>query len=307
MVAEWEPLFRRRVIQPGFFCSFLLQCKMPPTFLYIAAVSDSHSHQLLGHLRPNTSVPALYAHFLELWQSAQSVPSSRFRAQILFTGRFGHGFFCAFLLQCVVPPTCLWCSVCQHSDQLLRTLHSTHPFLHCMLIFCSFCCLPSQSQRSDSLLRFCLEALFGAQSRVALPRRGCFQAILSGCTILPIISCSSFALSKYLQMAVNMDGPWCTQGGMLVLYLFGMSKNPRHFSLSPQGRRLVHHLHSGMFRRHQVGYIIFTYCSVYCNGTFYKCSAICSGLVGILYRSLLCALFFRVRSGMWMIRPAGCP
>ena len=124
MVAEWGPVFRRRVIQPGFFCSFLLQCKVPPTFLYIAAVSASHS------------------------------------------------------------------------DQLLRTLHSTHPFLHYMLIFCSFCCLPSQSQRSDSLLRLCLEALFGAQSRVALPRRGCFQALLSGCTILAIISCSSFALSK---------------------------------------------------------------------------------------------------------------
>ena len=116
----------------------------------------------------------------------------------------------------------------------------------------------SCAQRSDSLLRLCLEALFGTQSRVALPRRGCFQALLSGCTILPIISCSSFAVSKYLQMAVNMDGPRCTQGGMLVLYLFGMSKNPRHFSPSPQGRRLVHHLHSGMSRRHQVGYIIFT-------------------------------------------------
>ena len=145
-----------------------------------------------------------------------------------------------------------------HSDQLLRTLHSTLPFLHYMLIFCSFCCLPSQSQRSDSLLRLCLEPSFGAQSRVALPRRGCFPALLSGCTILPIISCSSFARSKYLHIAVNMDGPRCTQGGMLVLYLFGISKNPRHFSLSPQRRRLVHHLHSGMSRRHQVGYIIFT-------------------------------------------------
>ena len=49
------------------------------------------------------------------------------------------------------------------------------------------------------------------------------------CTILPIISGSSFARSKYLQMAVNMDGRWCTQGGMLVLYLFGISKNPPAF------------------------------------------------------------------------------
>ena len=57
--------------------------------------------------------------------------------------------------------------------------------------------------------------------------------LLSGCTILPIIPCSNFARSKYLQMGVNMDGPRCTQGGMLVLYLFGISKNPRHFSPSP--------------------------------------------------------------------------
>jgi hypothetical protein len=42
-----------------------------------------------------------------------------------------------------------------------------------------------------------------------------------------------------------MDGPRCAQGGMLVLYLFGISKNPRHFSPSPQRRCLVHHLHSG--------------------------------------------------------------
>ena len=62
--------------QAGFFSSFLLQCKVAPTFLYITAVSVSHSYQLLGHLHPNTSVPALYAHFLEAWQSAQSVSSS---------------------------------------------------------------------------------------------------------------------------------------------------------------------------------------------------------------------------------------
>ena len=43
----------------------------------------------------------------------------------------------------------------------------------------------------------------------------------------------------------------------------------------------MHHLHSGMSQRHQVGYIIFTYCSVYCNHTFCTCSTICSRLVGI--------------------------
>ena len=206
MVAEWGPLFRRRVIQPGFFCSFLLHCKVPPTFLYIAAVSNSHSHQLLGHLHPNTSVPALYAHFLELWQSAQSVPSSRFLAQILFTGRFFHSFFFAhFFCSALCHPRACAAVSASHSDQLLRTLHSTLPFLHYMLIFCSLCCLPSQSQRSDSLLKLCLEALFGAQSRVALPRRACFQPLLSGCTILPIISCSSFARFKYLEVHTGRD------------------------------------------------------------------------------------------------------
>ena len=126
-----------------------------------------------------------------------------------------------------------------------------------MLIFCSFCCPPSQSNCSGSLLKLCLEASFGAQSRVALPRRVCFQALLSGCTDLLIISCSSFARSKYLQMAVNKDGPRCAQGGMLVLYFFNISKNPQHFSPSPQGRGLVHHLPSSMSRHHPVGFIIF--------------------------------------------------
>ena len=206
MVAEWGPLFRRRVIQPGFFCSFLLHCKVPPTFLYIAAVSNSHSHQLLGHLHPNTSVRALYAHFLELWQSAQSVLSSRFLAQILFTGRFFHSFFFAhFFCSALCHPRACAAVCASHSDQLLRTLHSTHPFLHYMLIFCSLCCLPSQSQRSDCLLKLCLEALFGAQSRVALPHRACFQPLLSGCTILPIISCSSFARFKYLEVHTGRD------------------------------------------------------------------------------------------------------
>ena len=76
----------------------------------------------------------------------------------------------------------------------------THQFVHQMLIFCDFRSLPSQSQVPDSLLSLCSEALFGAQRRVVLPLRGGFQALLSGCTILPIISCSSVALSKCLQM-----------------------------------------------------------------------------------------------------------
>ena len=169
---------------------------MPPTFLYIAAVSDSHSHQLLGHLHPNTSVPALYAHFLELWQSCSDFVHREAFSQFFFV----HSF-CSALCH----PRARAAVSASHSDQLLRTLHSTLPFLHYMLIFCSLCCLPSQSQRSDSLLKLCLEALFGAQSQVALPRRGCFQPLLSGCTILPMMSCSSFARFKYLQVHTERD------------------------------------------------------------------------------------------------------
>ena len=174
---------------------------MPPSCPCFAAAFDSHSDQLLG-----ASVRALYAHFLELWQSAQSVLSSRFLAQILFTGRFFHSFFFAhFFCSALCHPRACAAVSASHSDQLLRTLHSTHPFLHYMLIFCSLCCLPSQSQRSDCLLKLCLEALFGAQSRVALPHRACFQPLLSGCTILPIISCSSFARFKYLEVHTGRD------------------------------------------------------------------------------------------------------
>ena len=76
---------------------------LAPTFLYIPAVWDSHSHQSLGHLHPNTSAPSLCAHFLELWQSAQFILGSRCLAQILFTKRIFHGFFCTFLVQCIGP------------------------------------------------------------------------------------------------------------------------------------------------------------------------------------------------------------
>ena len=135
-------------------------------------VSLRHSHQLLGHLHPNTSVPALYAHFLELWQSAQSVPSSRFLAQILFTGRFFRSFFFAhFFCSALCHPRACAAVSASHSDQLLRTLHSTLPFLHYMLIFCSLCCLPSQSQRSDSLLKLLLhkEGVLCISCTVACP------------------------------------------------------------------------------------------------------------------------------------------
>ena len=133
----------------------------------------------------------------------------------------------------------------------------THQFVHQMLIFCGFCSLPSQSQVPDSLLRPSLEALFGAQRRVVLPLRGGFQALLSGCTILPIISCSSVALSKCLQM-VGQHRPTRVHTGRDAASVFAwvMSKNPWHSSPCPQRRRFVHQLYSGRFLHHQVGCII---------------------------------------------------
>ena len=203
-----------------------------------------------------------FLHCMLIFRSFGSLPIQSQVSNSLLKFCSQGGFFTIFVVHFFCSALCQPCASAavsaSNSDQPLRTLHSTHLLLHDMLIFCSPCCLPSQSQRSNSLLKLCLEALFGAQSRVALPRRGCFQALLSGCTILRIISCSSLARFKYLQMAVNMDGPRCTEGGMLVLYLFGISKNLGHFSPFPQGRRLVHHVHSGMSRHHQVGYIIFT-------------------------------------------------
>ena len=64
---------QRQIFSAPLFCSALCH---PPA---CAAVSDSHSDQLLRTLHPNTSVPALYAHFLQLLQSAQvQIPWSDF-------------------------------------------------------------------------------------------------------------------------------------------------------------------------------------------------------------------------------------
>ena len=83
-----------------------------------------------------------------------------------------------------------------HSDQLLRTGHSTHPYLHYAQIFFCFCCLLSQSERSESFLKLSAEALFGAQRQLVSSGRGCFQAPLSRCIVWGIMACSSFGVSK---------------------------------------------------------------------------------------------------------------
>ena len=80
-------------------------------------------------------------------------------------------------------------------------MHSIQSFLRYMLTFCSFCCLPRQSQHSDSLLTICLEALFVGPRRWVLPGRGCFQALLSGCTIFA----HNFML-KFCSFQISSDG-----------------------------------------------------------------------------------------------------
>ena len=136
----------------------------------------------------------------------------------------------------------------------LKPCIPSQKFVLQMLIFYGFRSLPRQTQVPNSLLKLCSEALFGAQRRVVLPRRGCFQALLSGCTILPIISCSSLALSKCLQMMGQHRPIKVHTGrnaGCLGHFQKSMALRP-----CPQRRRLVHQLHSGRLLRHQVGCII---------------------------------------------------
>ena len=80
------------------FYSFLLQYNLPPMCIAhllcnttchpsaCVAVSDGHSDQCLRTLHPNTSVPALYALFVRLLQSTQSVPKSIFLTQTFYRG-----------------------------------------------------------------------------------------------------------------------------------------------------------------------------------------------------------------------------
>ena len=58
----------------------------------------------------------------------------------------------------------------------------------------------SQSAQSVPSSRFLAQTIIRCTKTSSLPLRGGFQALLSRCTSLPIISCSSVALSKCLQM-----------------------------------------------------------------------------------------------------------
>ena len=109
---------RCRVIQPSFFCSFLLQYNARAC----AAVFDSHSDQLLRTLHPNTSLSASNAHFLRLSQSTQLVPSSKFLAQTLFRG----------IIRCTKT------SGFAFEKWFSSTTHWVHNFAHKFIKCCSF-------------------------------------------------------------------------------------------------------------------------------------------------------------------------
>ena len=49
---------------------------MDPATFFLLISFAVHCGSQLQH--PNTSVPALYGHFLQLWQSVQSVPNFSF-------------------------------------------------------------------------------------------------------------------------------------------------------------------------------------------------------------------------------------
>ena len=75
---------RRRVIQPSFFCSFLLKYHVPAVLQCLTAI-------IINSLQP--CIPAQnFVHFLRLSQSAQSVPSSRFLAQTIIRCTKTSGF-----------------------------------------------------------------------------------------------------------------------------------------------------------------------------------------------------------------------
>ena len=166
-------------------------------------------------------------------------------------------FFFSFLLQYNVTPTCLCCSVRLADDQLLKTLH---PNTSARASNAHFLRL-SHSAQSVPSSRFLAQTLFKSivwctKTTSFASGRG-FQTLLSECTILLIISCSSVALSKCLQI-VGQHRPTRVHTGRDAgfEFLWVMSKNPWHSSPCPQRRRLVHQLHSGRFLRHQVGCIM---------------------------------------------------
>ena len=141
------------------------------------------------------------------------------------------------------------------------------------------------SQSAQSVPRSEFLASFGAQSRLVLLRRGCFPTLLMGCAVFAhnfMLKLCSFQISS----DGGQHGPRCTQGGMLVLYLFSMSNNPRHFRPFPQ-KNVLCIICTGACSD-AIRWVTSSSQNAVCsNNRFCKSSAIWSGLVGIPYRSLL--------------------
>ena len=95
-------------------------------------------------------------------------------------------FFCSFLLQCIVVPSC---SI------------PTHLFLHCMLIFCSFGSLSSLSQISVSL-RSGLAWLNICSASCHPPARAVLQC-LTAKVITPVFSAPSFCSALWFPVAAS--------------------------------------------------------------------------------------------------------
>ena len=144
--------------RPAFFAHFFCNALCHPRAC--AAVSHSHSDQVVRTLHPNTCVSTLCANFLYAFAISRLFPSSRFLAQTLLTNT-----------------------------------------IRCTKTGCS-------------------------------PLGDYFQALLSGCTILPMISCSSFALSKCLQVVGQHRRTRVHTGrDASSVFVWVMSENRRHFAL----------------------------------------------------------------------------
>ena len=113
-------------------------------------------------------------------------------------------------------------------------------------------CIPAQN-----FVHFLSAQSVPSSRFLAQTLRGGIPALLSRCTSLPIIACSSVALSKCLQM-MGQHRPTRVHTGRDAgsVFVWVMSKNPWHTSPCPQRRRLVPQLHSDRFLCHQVGCII---------------------------------------------------
>jgi hypothetical protein len=149
--------------------------------------------------------------------------------------RFSPHFFCSALRHPPAPAAMLqcWTAIVINSWEscipthpflhcIFRTMQPRVPsmlgaFLHCMLIFCSVCSLPVSP-------KFQILCSYFAQRHHSVHKDEWFclgEVVFRHYSVSAQCSPSCFALSKCLQMVVNMGTRGCTQGGMQVPCLFG--------------------------------------------------------------------------------------